>query len=338
MDRGQGDKDMNITASIVARLSSSRLPKKQLKKIGNKRLIDWTIENVKKSRYVDKIVIATTDDEENRPFVDVAKELGVDIFLYDGDINDVVGRLTQAAVEFDADIPILISGDCPLIWAESMDKLIEKILEDSELDAVDFCFKNGKFVIHEGMSVYRKKCWLLADELSDKPNLREHQFPIIGLKPELFKTDCIHDDDLFYRIKHRVSVDTLADLEFMRAVYQKLVGMKKEFDMPDVVELLLKKPQLMQINKDVHQIKINEKQKKALFVVKGLENLELFFDFAYELTKKGVGVRFLVENDESKDIVENKGFNVADGDTKREKFNFVIEENRIGSYGFFDRF
>ncbi len=74
MDRGQGDKDMNITAFIVARLSSSRLPKKQLKKIGNKRLIDWTIENVKKSRYVDKIVIATTDDEENRPFVDRSEE------------------------------------------------------------------------------------------------------------------------------------------------------------------------------------------------------------------------------------------------------------------------
>ncbi len=318
----------NIAAFVVARLSSARLHRKQLKKIGDKRLIDWTIENVKKSKFVNKIVIATTDDEENRPLIGVAKEHGVDIFLYDGDINDVVGRLTQAALEFDADIPILISGDCPLIRAASLDKLIEKILKNSELDAVDFCLKNGKSAIHEGMAVYRKKCWLLADRLSDKPNLREHQFPIINLKPELFKTDCVCDDDLFYRIKHRVSVDTLADLEFMRTVYQKLSEMRKKFDMFNVVELLLEKPQLMQINKDVHQIKIDDKPKKALFIIEKEENLELFFDMAYELTKKGIGVKFLIEDDELKDIAENKGFNVADNDAKREKFNFVIEENR----------
>jgi len=93
----------NIVAFIVARLSSSRLHRKQLKRIGDKRLIDWTIENVKKSKFVNKIVIATTNDDENRELIDVAKELNVDIFLYNGYINDVVGRLSQAAISL---IPI----------------------------------------------------------------------------------------------------------------------------------------------------------------------------------------------------------------------------------------
>ncbi len=315
----------NIAAFIVARLSSSRLPGKQLKTIGNKRLIDWTIENVKKSRYINRIVIATTDEEENRPLIDVADEHNIDVFLYKGNIDNVVGRLAQAANRFDADIPILISGDCPLIWAQSLDRLIEKALADKNLDAVEFCMKNGKPVIHEGMSVYRKKCWLLADKLSNKPNLREHHFPIVGLKPELFKTECIYDDDLFYRIKHRVSVDTMADLEFIRKVYEELRARNKAFNMPNFVELLLEKPELMLINKNVHQIGLNEKQKRALFIVKDKRNLELFFDLANELTKKGVGVRFLTEDEHLRAKIEEKGFGIAEKITGM-KFDFKVED------------
>ena len=315
----------NIAAFIVARLSSSRLPGKQLKTIGNKRLIDWTIENVKKSRYINRIVIATTDEEENRPLIDVADEHNIDVFLYKGNIDNVVGRLAQAANRFDADIPILISGDCPLIWAQSLDRLIEKALADKNLDAVEFCMKNGKPVIHEGMSVYRKKCWLLSDKLSNKPNLREHHFPIVGLKPELFKTECIYDDDLFYRIKHRVSVDTMADLEFIRKVYEELRARNKAFNMPNFVELLLEKPELMLINKNVHQIGLNEKQKRALFIVKDKRNLELFFDLANELTKKGVGVRFLTEDEHLRAKIEEKGFGIAEKITGM-KFDFKVED------------
>jgi len=315
----------NIAAFIVARLSSSRLPGKQLKTIGNKRLIDWTIENVKKSRYINRIVIATTDEEENRPLIDVADEHNIDVFLYKGNIDNVVGRLAQAANRFDADIPILISGDCPLIWAESLDKLIKRALDDKNLDAVGFCLKDKKPAVHEGMTKKKKKCWLLADKLSDKPNLREHQFPIVGLKPELFKTDCVNDDELFYRIKHRVSVDTMADLEFIRKVYEELRARNKAFNMPNFVELLLEKPELMKINKDVHQIGLNEKQKRALFIVKDKRNLELFFDLANELTKKGVGVRFLTEDEHLRAKIEEKGFGIAEKITGM-KFDFKVED------------
>lgn len=301
-----------IIAFIVARLSSSRLPQKQLRKIGDKRLIDWTIENVKRSGFVEKIVIATTDDEENRLLIDVANEHGIEVFLYKGDINDVVGRLTKAAEEYDANIPILISGDCPLIWAESLDILIKRILEDRELDRVVFCELNGRMPIHEGMGVYRKKCWELADRLSDKPNLREHHFPILGLKPDLFKIECVVDDELFYKIKHRVSVDTPADLYFMNAVYSELKSRDREFNLKNVIELLLEKPELMEINRDVHQIELEEMPKKALFIIKDRDNIDLFFDIAYQLTKRGVGVRFYSEDEGILTGIKKKGFGVAD--------------------------
>ena len=316
----------NVVAFIVARLSSSRLPKKQLKNIGDKRIIDWTIENVKKSKAVNKIVIATTYESNNMPLVDVAKEHNIDIFLYEGDINDVVGRLNRAAIKYNASIPILISGDCPLIWAKSLDKLIEKALSDKDIDAVSFSKKDSRDVIHEGMCVYRKKCWELADKISDKPNLREHQFPIIGLMPDMFKIAYVVDDDIFYKIKHRMSVDTLADLKFMNVVYNKLKEQNEEFNMQNVVELLSEKPELMDINRDVHQITIDEKQRKALFVLKNRENLDTFFNMAYELTKNGVGVRFFTENEDIVKAIDEKGFGIIDKIDKN-GFNFVIEDS-----------
>lgn len=314
-----------VVAFIVARLSSSRLPRKHLRTIGDRRMIDWTIHFTKQFKYLDDIVIATTDEDENKDLVDVAKEHNIKVFLYDGDINDVVGRLFKAAIEFNADIPILVSGDCPLIWPDAVNKRIEKIADNPEIDYVGFCPKNGVYPIHSSVGVYRKKAWVLADKVSDKPNLREHHFPIVGLRKDLFKVDCILCDEIFYKINHRISVDTLADLEFMNAVFDELKKQGKDFNLKNVVKLLIEKPELMEINKDVHQIRIDEKPKKALFVVENGESLNLFFDMAYDLTKKGVGVRFFTDNDKLKKKIESKGFgqvNKAD----RSGFDIVITE------------
>ncbi len=313
-------------AFIVARLSSSRLPNKHLRRIGEKRLLDWAIESLKKSSFLDRIVIATVNEDENRPLDEVAREHGIDIFWFDGDINDVVGRLRKAADVFEADIPVLISGDCPLIYAPSLDRLIAKAKDEKKIDFVEFCPKNGRTVIHEGVGVYRKRCWVVADELSKEANLREHHFPIVLLRPDIFKGICVMDEDIFYKLKHRISVDTLADLEFMNEVYNELKGRGKDFDLKNVVELLLEKPEFMEINRDVHQIRIDEKQKKALFVVNSEENLKLFFDLAYEITKKGVGVRFYTENKRLIGEIENRGFGVVDNLNGGE-FDFKISEN-----------
>ncbi len=313
-----------VIAFVVVRLSSLRLPRKQLRMIGDRRLIDWTIRGIKQSKYVNRIVIATTDEPESKELEEVAAEHGVEVFFYDGDVNDVVGRLNTAASFYNCEVCLLISGDCPLVWAPSLDKLVCKILHDERLDMVGFCLKDGKPPIHEGMSVYRRRCWRLADGLSDTTNLREHHFPIVKLKPELFNVGCVLDDDLFYRVKHRVSVDTVADLEFMNAVYMELRQSGKEFNMPNLVELLIEKPELMNINRDVHQMGLYERQKRALFKVRGLDNLNLLLGMAYELTKKGVGVRFMVRDDKAREMINNRGFGTLDAEVVESEFDILI--------------
>ena len=311
-------------AFLVVRLSSSRLSQKQLRKIGDRRLIDWTIGGLKQSKLVNRIVIATADEPENRVLADVGKEHGVEVFFYSGDVNDVVGRLNKAASIYGCEICVLISGDCPLIWAPSLDKLVERILEDERLDMVNFCLKEGKSSIHEGIGVYRRKCWEAADKLSDIPELREHHFPVVKLKSELFRIGCVYDEDIFYRLKHRVSVDTIADLEFMNTVYQELKQRGVDFNMPNLVRLLIERPELMNINADVHQMGLYEKQKKALFIVRNSDNLDIFFDIAYRLTKKGIGVRFYVDDETLVNVVSERGFGVLTTEVNNSDFDILI--------------
>jgi len=318
----------NIIAFIVVRLSSSRLYKKQLKKIGNKRLIDWTIENLKKSKFLNKIVIATTDDPVNYELKNVARDHNVDIFFYKGETNDVVGRLTKAAQEYHADIPVLISGDCPLIPVEVLDEMIETILRDDEVDCVGICQKCGKKATIEGIGVFRLRTWLKADELSNTPPLREHQFPIIGLKSDLFNIKCIEVDDIYYKLNHRISVDTKADLKFMNTVYDKLKKENREFSLKNVINLLAKNNSLIEINKDVYQMKLEEEAKKSLFIVKNEKMLNLFFDMAYDLTKKGIGVRFYTNCHSLKNQILNEGFGTIDCLNEID-FDILIQDNTI---------
>ncbi len=313
-----------VVAFVVVRLSSIRLPRKQLRKIGDRRLIDWTMEGLKQSKLVNRIVIATADEPESRVLADVGKEHGVEVFFYSGDVNDVVGRLNKAASIYGCEICVLISGDCPLIWAPSLDELIKKMLEDKRVDFAEFCLRDGVPPIHEGMAAYRRRCWELADKLSDRPELREHQFPILKLRPEVFNTACVYDDELFYKVKHRVSVDTIADLEFMNTVYQELRQRGMDFNMPNLVKLLIEKPQLMNMNADVHQMGLYEKQKKALFIVRNSDNLDIFFDIAYRLTKKGIGVRFYVSNEALISVVDEEGFGVLAAEVDESDFDILI--------------
>ena len=66
---------MKATAVIPARGGSKGIPRKNLKDIGGKPLIAWTIESASKSQYVSEIIVSTDDQE----IADVARQHGAEI-------------------------------------------------------------------------------------------------------------------------------------------------------------------------------------------------------------------------------------------------------------------
>ena len=89
--------------------------------------IDRTTDRrLKRSKYLDEIVIATTVNDADHPLVDLANRLGVKYFR--GSELDVLSRVLGAAQSVNADIINEVTGDCPLVDHALIDRGIEEFL------------------------------------------------------------------------------------------------------------------------------------------------------------------------------------------------------------------
>jgi spore coat polysaccharide biosynthesis protein SpsF len=282
--------------------------------IGDRPMLQWVVDQLRHCKDLDDIVLATVAEAENRPLQDFAEKNGMPCFWYQGEVEHVTTRLRRAAEAFDADVCVLVSGDCPLIHAPAIDQLIRSLKDSPVADTVGLLPDlHGHPPALQGIVASRKKAWQLADNLADRPELKEHQFPVIGLRPDLFHPVEVVLPDFIYMPPHRLSVDTLADLAFMNALYEKLENQNLPFDLPHVVALLKEQPDYKQINAHVHQRRLVEKIKKVLFIIDaggryGFGHLMRCLELAGQITERlGWPVHFLIDDQQAESIINKKG-------------------------------
>jgi len=58
----------DIVLIIQARMGSSRLPNKMMRKLSSLSLIEWVVKRVKKTKKLKKIIIATTKNKKDYTF------------------------------------------------------------------------------------------------------------------------------------------------------------------------------------------------------------------------------------------------------------------------------
>ena len=301
-------------AFVVVRLSSSRFPAKQLNAIGDRPLLRWVVDNLRKCRELDDIVIATAAEPCNQPLRQFARNSGIDCFWYQGQVDHVTTRLRRAAEAYTADICVLISGDCPLVYAPAIDKMVHelKISPDADIVRVNPDEMNRPAAL-QGVMVARRRAWQLADDLADRPELKEHQFPIIGLQPELFRAIDLTLSGSLYMAPHRLSMDTWADLEFLNQVHDTLVHRGNCFELPEVVRLLQERPDLKRINGHVHQRELEEDIKRVLFIIDagkdyGYGHLMRSLELALQIVERlGWPVSFVIDDEKAISLVEAHG-------------------------------
>tara|TARA_B100000579_G_scaffold438030_1_gene471105 strand:- start:14594 stop:15217 length:624 start_codon:yes stop_codon:yes gene_type:complete len=107
---------------IQARSSSKRFPKKILYKIKSIPIIIHVINNVIKSRFVSKVVVATSNKKTDNGLISILKKNRVD--FYRSSLNNVALRLLNTAIKYKKNSFIRISGDSPLINFKIIDKAI----------------------------------------------------------------------------------------------------------------------------------------------------------------------------------------------------------------------
>ncbi len=63
-----------IVATIEARMTSSRLPGKVLMDFCGKPNLQHIVERLKRSKYIDEVVVATTTNKEDDPIIELCKK------------------------------------------------------------------------------------------------------------------------------------------------------------------------------------------------------------------------------------------------------------------------
>ena len=98
---------------------------KVMKKICNKPIIQLQIERLRKSKYLDEIILSTSTSSKDKILKNFCeKKMGIKVFA--GSENDVLGRVSKTVKKFNVDIHVECFGDSPLVDPKLIDQFLKK--------------------------------------------------------------------------------------------------------------------------------------------------------------------------------------------------------------------
>ena len=230
-----------IDCIIQARMGSTRLPGKVMMKVDKTNtVLSYLISQLKNSKKIDKIIIATTDLQEDEIIVNHAKILKIDVFR--GNSVDVLDRYYQCAKKFSSKIIVRITADNPLIDPNIVDDVINQFLKnlsDYITNANPRTYPYGTEV-----EIFSFQALEKASNNAKKPSEREHVTPYFHNNKNKFKISTVkYSEDISHL---RWTVDRENDLKFVRKIVSRIK--KRPILMTDIIKLISQDPAITSIN------------------------------------------------------------------------------------------
>lgn len=242
---------LKVVATIEARMGSTRLPGKTLKKIMGKPMLELLIERVKKAKLIDEIVVATSENPKDDVIEVLAARLKVGCFR--GSEDDVLDRVLKAAKVYGADHIVELWGDCPLIDPEIIDAMIKYYL-DNDFDCVgtslDKTFPWGISALIFPTRILEK-----ISQITQDPVDRENVSNYIYEHPDRYKMGHLPCPPGLNHPEIRLTVDELADFELVKTIFERLTPVNQDFKTIDIIKFLESNPEIKNINIHVKQKK-----------------------------------------------------------------------------------
>jgi spore coat polysaccharide biosynthesis protein SpsF len=228
-------------------MGSERLPGKVLLDIQGKPMLARVLERADRCPNIDQVVVATTWESEDDPVAAWGNHH--DYSVVRGHPTDVLDRYHQAAEEAEAETVVRFTADCPLLDPAVSDQTIQRFLEaDPPLDFVANRLPDHRtYPIGLDTEVCSREALEQAWREAQEPHQREHVMPYLYENPD-FEIELVEAEDDWG--DERWTVDTPADLAFVRAVYQAF-SPRDDFGWREVLELLEARPALRKINQEV---------------------------------------------------------------------------------------
>ncbi len=244
-----------IIALLQARTDSTRLPKKVLKIILDKPMIIHQLQRTQKSKYIDKLILVTSNQDSDSQLATIVKKYNFNI--YRGDKDNVLKRFYSIAEELklsEDDIIVRLTGDCPLHDAMVIDESIEAFMK-SDCDYLANCIEP---IYPDGLDVevFNFKSLKEAYNSATLNFQREHVTPYIR-DSGLFRVMNLNREPI--HINWRLTVDEENDLKLIVKIYEHFNS--TYFSFKEIIKFLEQNGELLQLNNKTNR---NEGYLKSL--------------------------------------------------------------------------
>jgi spore coat polysaccharide biosynthesis protein SpsF (cytidylyltransferase family) len=199
---------------VQARMGSQRLPGKSLATIGGEPLVTIVLRRLLASD-VGPVLLATTCDVEDDRLADEAERLGVPAVR--GSRDDVLARFVQAVTGTGAEIVIRATADNPAVDIDAPRRAIAALTAAN----ADYCHERD-LPYGTVVEAVRTSALIEAAARATAIDDREHVTPFVRRQPAKYGVVQPDAPHALRRPDLRLTVDTEADLAFMRAIADDL--------------------------------------------------------------------------------------------------------------------
>ena len=234
---------MDTAIIVQARMGSTRLPGKIMKKVLGKPLLEYQLERLLRVKQADQVVIATTDHGEEHRYC-LCQRLGVPYRGPEQDVPTYYGLPPNGAV--------LLSDyfRLPLIDPAVVDKVIGFYLaHQAEYDYVSNTFSNRTYPRGMDTEVFSYQALKEAYEEATDEAEREHVTIFIKRHPERYRIKTLpYEKDYSH---YRWTVDTPEDFKLIEKMLTAIYPVNPHFTLEDCLTLLAENPDWVKINEHI---------------------------------------------------------------------------------------
>ena len=235
---------MKTAFLITARLKSTRLPKKILLEVAGKPLIVHMLDRIKNAMSIDKIIICTSTNPQDEPLEEIAAQENVHCFR--GSEEDVLVRLLEAAQSHGLKYFANITADCPMMDPFLIDRAVLEY-QKADVDLLKYDDSNADLPFN---------CYLIKVSALEKVCRQKKETNTeVWMKYFTENSDLnILNLDVEDPYRHEIlktSLDYPEDYEFIKCVFSALYQPGTIFSMLDIIDLVKRRPDILNINANV---------------------------------------------------------------------------------------
>ncbi len=246
---------MTILGIIPARMGSSRFPGKPLEKINNKEMLLHVYQNALDSKLIDHLYIATCDEVIREKM----GKLNCNVIMTKNTHERCTDRCAEALEKIESEMNlkfdhiVMIQGDEPMIRGEDIDKAIQLLLDDKNIEIAnlvgiidsedDF---NDKNIIKVCINNFKKVIYMSREPIPHSKSFGEVvAYKQVCVMPMKRKTLLLFNQLPSTPLEKNESIDMLRLIENSIDIYTKVINYKTQAvdtksDLIKVEELLKK--------------------------------------------------------------------------------------------------